>query len=120
MMLIPLNKTLIIIKVMSLLTEIIKGDTPDIAKKLGYLISLVKELGWDSLMDARTIKPNLRQCQLYIRKNGKELTRLFGIPSNINKNEVVDVVNPFLIEIWHIQIIGNSGAASLQLLRNNV
>ncbi|CAH6419708.1 Hypothetical protein HVR_LOCUS784 [uncultured virus] len=105
---------------MSLLSGIIKGNSPDAAKKLGYLIAIVKELGWDSLMDTRTIKPNLRRTQLYIRKNSKEFSRLFGISDIVGKNDVVDVINPFLIEIWHIQIIGDTGAASLELLfRNN-
>ena len=102
---------------MSLLSGIIKGDSPDTAKRLGHLVCLIKELGWESFRDPNIIKPNMRRAQLYIRRNSKELDRLFGISKEtITKNNVVDIINPFLVQFWHIEIIGYIEAASLQLL----
>lgn len=102
---------------MSLLSGIIKGDSPDAAKRLGHLIALIKELGWESFRDPNIIKPNMRRTQLYIRRNSKELNRLFNIDeASITKNNVVDIINPLLIQFWHVQIIGDTEAASLQLL----
>lgn len=103
---------------MSLLSEIINYESPVVSKQLAYLIIIIKNLGWQSLMDKRTIKPNLRRCQLYIRKHAAEMAKLFA-PSfqNLKKDSVVDTINPFLIQMWHIQIIGSPEAASLELLQ---
>lgn len=108
-----------ILNIMSLLSGIINGETPVVAKQLAHLLTMVKVMGWDGFRDTRTIKPNLRQAQLYLRRNAAILTTLFpGTDySNIQKNDVVDVLNPFLIQMWHLQIIGDTAAASLQLLR---
>lgn len=102
---------------MSLLNDILhaKGNKPE--KKLAYLINIIKELGWDSFLDTRTIKPNLRRTQLYIRKKSKILRDLFEMDfDDIDKDNIVDLINPLLIEFWHIQIIGNVNSASLQRL----
>lgn len=101
---------------MSLLQNIIKdGEAP--AQKVAYLINIIRELGWDSFTDPRTIKPNLRRTQLYLRKKSKILTGLFGpIFNDIKRDDIVDILNPLMIEIWHVQIIGSPDAASLQLL----
>lgn len=102
---------------MSLLNDILhaKGNKPE--KKLAYLINIIKELGWDSFLDTRTIKPNLRRTQLYIRKKSKILRDLFEMDfDDIDKDNIVDLINPLLIEFWHIQIIGNINSASLQRL----
>lgn len=103
---------------MSLLKEITLGESPEIAKSLAHLINFVKALGWDSLIDRRQIKPNIRRGQLYIRKHADEFTKLFKRSfHNIPRNEIVDTINPFLIEMWHVQVVGNPDQASLQLLR---
>jgi len=104
---------------MSLLSEIIRSDSPLVAKQLAYLIDIIKQLGWDSLNDNRTIKPNLRRTQVYLHKRSAKFKELFGISCDtINKQDVVDIINPILIEYWHIQIIGDSNNASLQLLHS--
>lgn len=103
---------------MSLLTGITRKESPEVAKCLAHLIAIVKALGWDSLIDTKEIKPNIRRAQLYIRKHEDEFTKLFKTPfHNIHKNQVVDMINPFLIHMWHIQIIGGTDVASLELLR---
>lgn len=111
---------------MSLLSGIIKDESPVPAKQLAYLINIIKELGWESLTDKRTIKPNVRRGQLYIRKHAIKLMELFGKEPkrlstgisfyNLDRNKLIDMINPLLIEMWHIQIIGTSNAASLQFL----
>jgi hypothetical protein len=106
---------------MSLLSEIIRHDSPLVAKQLAHLINIVKHLGWESFNDPRTIKPTLRRCELYIRRNSKRLEELFGRSfEKIRSNDVVDVINPYLIKMWQIQIIGTIDAASLQLLTLNL
>lgn len=106
---------------MSLLSGIIKGESPHAAKQLAHLINIIKAFGWNALNDNRTIKPNMRQAQLYIRKNADLFKKLFPTIkenlSNIKKGDVVDIINPLLIEMWHVQIIGNIDNASLELLR---
>lgn len=103
---------------MSLLKGITHGESPEVAKCLAHLIAVVKCLGWESLMDTNEIKPNIRRAQLYIRKNAEEFTKIFKMSfHNVPKNEVVDTINPFLIDMWHIQIVGGTDRASLQLLR---
>lgn len=105
---------------MNVLNELLKDGTDAIpiqAKQLAHLINIVKELGWDSLMDPRHIKPNLRKAQLYIRKHHNEFQQIFNISDkDVNRNNIVDIINPYLIEMWHIQIIGTFDDASLQLL----
>ena len=106
---------------MSLLTQILQSDESPLAKQSAYLIYIIKELGWDSLTDPRIIKPNLRRAQVYLRKKAADLTKLFSeenIPfTTIERNTIVDAINPLLIRIWHIQIIGTTAAASLELLQ---
>ena len=107
-----------IYKHMSLLSSITHGDSPEPAKCLAHLIAIVRALGWESLMDPRHIKPNIRSAQLYIRKHAKELSKLYGISFyNIEKNKVVDTINPLLIHMWHIQIVGDTNIAYLELLQ---
>lgn len=101
---------------MSSLSDMIKGEHPDGVKKMAHLVGFIKELGWDSLLDNKIIKPNLRRTQLYIRNNIQELHRLFQIIDIKDKNDVVDIINPLLIEHWHIQILGDTSSAYLQLL----
>ena len=97
---------------------ITNGNSSDVAKCLAHLIAIIKSLGWDSLIDKRTIKPNIRSAQLYIRKHADELTKLYDVPfNNISKNNIVDTINPLLIHIWHIQIVGDKNYAYLQLLQ---
>ena len=103
---------------MSLLREIISGDSPEVAKCLAHLICVVKALGWVSLTDTREIKPDIRGAQLYIRKHESEFNKIFKAPfRNIHKNNVVDIINPFLIDMWHVQVIGDTNRASLQKVR---
>lgn len=103
---------------MSLLSSITRGDSPEAAKCLAHLIAIVRALGWDSLMDPRHIKPNIRSAQLYIRKHADEFTKLYSMSfHNISKNKVVDTINPLLIHMWHIQIVGDTNNAYLELLQ---
>jgi hypothetical protein len=103
---------------MSLLSIIIKGNTTVPAKQLAYLIAIIKKLGWNSLNDSRTIKPDLDNCQHYISKHSSHLEELFDTSFlTKDKNDIVDIINPFLIKMWHIQIIGTIDAASIELLR---
>lgn len=105
---------------MSLLSEIIRFDSPIVAKQLAHLINIIKELGWDSFNDNRTIKPNIRRAFLYVRKHLKKkaFQEMFHFSlNNIKQNTFVDTINPLLIQMWHVQIIGDPGAASLELLQ---
>ena len=105
---------------MSLLSGILRGDAPEPAKRMGHLIALIKELGWDSFLDPRTIKPSTRRAELYLRKHDAELFKLFGKHfTKIPRDEIVDALNPLFVEMWQVQIIGDPMAASLQLLRKN-
>lgn len=112
---------------MSIRSRIIDADlSPDekkIAQQLDELLNIVKSFGWESLTDARIIKPNMRAAQLYLRRNAKLLTTLFPNCKisfdTLSKQEVVDRINPLLINIWHIQIIGDPHSASIELLRRN-
>ena len=105
---------------MSLLSELIRHDSPDQAKRLAHLLNIIKHLGWESFNDPRTIKPTLRRCELYIRRNSKKLEILFGQSfDKITRNDIVDIINPYLIEMWQVQIIGTIDAASLELLIYN-
>ena len=105
---------------MSLLTGIIRGNSPLEAKQLAHLINIIRALGWGSLMDPIIIKPNLRSCELYIRKYAPILSELYNVDfTTIKRKDIVDTINPFLIQMWHVQIIGNVEAASLELLRNS-
>jgi hypothetical protein len=102
---------------MNLLSGIIKGDSSFETKQLAYLINIIKQLGWESFTDKRTIKPNLRRTQIYLRKHSKNLKELFKVSfDKIGKKDIVDTLNPFLIEMWHVQIIGTIDEASLELL----
>ena len=103
---------------MSLLREITHSESPEVAKCLAHLICVVKAFGWESLTDTREIKPNIRGAQLYIRKHESEFNNIFKAPfRNIHKNNVVDIINPFLIDMWHVQVIGDPTKASLQKVR---
>ena len=92
-----------------------------IMNQLNHLDNIIKVLGWGSVMDTRTIKPNIRQVQLHLRKKAQILSELFPedmIPfATLSKQTVVDAINPLLIRMWHVQIIGGPNAASLQLLK---
>lgn len=102
---------------MSLLSELIRNESPVVAKQLAHLLNMVKQLGWESFNDPRIIKPTLRPCELYIRRNCEKLKELFGTSfDKVKKKDIVDVINPYLIEMWQVQIIGTVDAASLQLL----
>jgi hypothetical protein len=95
----------------------VSKDESDRAKRLAYLIAIVRAFGWESLIDTRAIKPNLRQAQLYIRKNMQELNRLFDIDfSKIKRGDIVDIINPILISMWHVQIVGSPESAYLEML----
>lgn len=102
---------------MSVLSEIIRYDSPEVAKQLAHLINIVKELGWNSLTDTRTIKPNIRRAFLYVKKHSKKkhFQELFDF-HNISQKTFVDTINPLLIQMWHVQIIGYPNSASLELL----
>lgn len=103
---------------MSLLQSLIAEDAPKEAQHMAYLIQMVKELGWDSLMDPRTIKPCIRKAQVYIHKHEILFTELFGEKfKGIKRDNLVDIVNEFLVHMWHVQIVGNNKSASLELLR---
>jgi hypothetical protein len=105
---------------MSLKQYLMSGDTSVEAQKMAYLIKMVKELGWDSLMDPRAIKPCLRKAQVYIRNHEILFSELFGENfKKIKKEDLVDVINPHLVHIWHIQIVGDYKSAALELLRPN-
>lgn len=92
---------------MNLISGILKDKSPIEAKRLAYLIDIIKQLGWDSFLDKRTIRPNLRRGELYIRKHATKLTELFDYSfHNINKNNLIDTLNPLLIEMGHVQITG--------------
>lgn len=96
---------------------VVSKDHSDRSKRLGHLIALLQAMNWESLIDTRTIKPNLRQAQLYIRKNHSELTRLFGLDfGKISRPTIVDTINPLLITMWHVQIVGSPEAATLEML----
>lgn len=103
---------------MSILSEIIRYDSPKVAKQLAHLINIIKELGWNSLNDTRTIKPNIRRGFLYVKKHSKKKSfqELFDF-HNIKQSTFVDTINPLLIQMWHVQIIGDPNSASLELLR---
>ena len=103
---------------MSLLSSITKGDSPDAAKCLAHLIAIVRTMGWNSLTDQSEIKPDIRSAQLYIRRHANEFTKLYGMSfHNISKDKVVDTINPLLIHMWHVQIVGDTNNAYLELLR---
>ena len=102
---------------MSLLGELLRHDSPPEAKRLAHLLNMVTHLGWESFNDPRTIKPTIRRCELYIRRNSSKLEALFNISFNkISRNDIVDIINPYLIKMWQVQIVGTLDAASLQLL----
>ncbi len=91
--------------------------TPINARKLAYLIEIIHALGWESFRDTDIIKPNLMGCKQYLINNKIDIKKLFGIqPHTISEEDVVDVINPLLIEYWHVQIIGDVDSASLELL----
>lgn len=88
-----------------------------IFKQLTLLHDIIKTFGWEDVSDERTIKPNMRRTQLFIRKNTKKITTLFPtISSKITKQNVVDVINPLLIQMWHVQIVGSPSEAKLERL----
>lgn len=103
---------------MSLLSNIINDiDASVDAKKLAYLLIIIKRLGWESFKDTRVIKPFLRKTELYLRKHAKVLNQIFQIDfSTLKRDDIVDTLNPLLIHIWQTQIIGDTSAASLELL----
>ena len=96
-------------------------DEHKLMNQLTCLVDILKAFGWTSPKDTRTIKPNIRSAQLYLRRHSKELKELFpdcNIPfETLSKQSIVDEINPLLIHMWHIQIIGNTSSASLELLR---
>lgn len=105
---------------MDLLNIIIEDEEASIeAKRSAYLIIFIKQLGWSSLTDKSVIKPTSEKLCRFLQRNSKTLYDIFGIQfSSIKSDDVVDVVNPLLINIWHIQIIGSLSSASLELLIN--
>lgn len=111
---------------MSLLDEILHKDATTVpvqAKQLAHLINLVKIMGWTSFMDNREIRPNIRAAQLYIRKHSKELVTMFNEKfANPSKNDIVDLLNPFLTALWHVRMaegIIDPTKDRLELLINN-
>lgn len=105
---------------MSITTHTLSPEDARSAKQLTQLLNIVKAFGWDSLVDVRVIKPNMRAAQLYLRKHVKMLTELFPDEqiawTTVTKQDVVDKINPLLIRMWHVHIIGDPKAASLELL----
>lgn len=87
-------------------------------RQLTILLDIIKALGWEDISDTRIIKPNMRRAQLFIRKNYEKLMELFPeIQLNkLSRQDVVDTINPLLIQMWHIQIIGEPTSASLERL----
>jgi len=101
---------------MSLLQNIIDDSEPN-AQKAAYMIEIIRKLGWESFVDGRTIKPDIRKTYTYVRKKYNTLSKLFGpIFNHVKIEDLVDVINPLLIEIWHVQIIGGPDAAKLEFL----
>lgn len=109
---------------MSISQQIVEADLGEdktkVASQLSYLIDIIRTFGWNSFSDNRTIKPNVRGTQMFMRRKAKILTSLFPnckIPfENLSKQDVVDMINPLFIELWHVQIVGNSQGASLERL----
>jgi hypothetical protein len=104
---------------MEVLNEIAEPEEiPVEAKKLGYLISIIKQLGWNSFVDKRQIKPSFESASLYIETHKTMLLQLFGEPFVCAKDEdFIDILNSILLKTWHVQITGNRDFAQLQLLR---
>lgn len=85
--------------------------------KYSELVKIIKCLGWSSFGDDREIKPNIRSGYLYMRKHQIFLREIFGNSINkLDKNNLVNIINPFLISMWHVQIIGNNSLSKLELL----
>jgi len=96
---------------------IIDGDAPLHAKQSAYLLEILRQLGWSSLNDTRTIKPNLSQCKTYITEHAHHLKIIFSISFIVPIYDLIDFLNPYFIKVWHIQIVGNPTSASIELLR---
>lgn len=102
---------------MSLAKDIINKDSPIIARQLFHLIKLIKLMGWESFLDDREICPNFRRAIVYLKKYSIELSELFKDEfKNINKNNLLEILNPILIEMWHVNIIKSDNGYNLQLL----
>jgi hypothetical protein len=92
----------------------------DSTKRAAHLLAIIRTLGWKSITDRTEKKPNMALARKYIRKNNKALIKLFGCEfSNLNTTEahnIIDVLNPHIIHLWHAQIVGTIDRATIELL----
>lgn len=100
------------------LSEIIYNKkAPLVARKLSHLIKIIQSLGWESFLDTDIIQPNLSMCKQYLIHNKVHIKKLFKIyPHTVTLDDIVNIINPFLIEFWHVQIVGSTDRAYLELL----
>lgn len=113
---------------MSLLSGLLQGNLSsnitDAERRdtqvLAQLLKIIKVLGWDSLVDIRSITPNLRATQVYLRKHTKTLQQLYQLDfEHITRDTLIDTINPLLLTYWHIQIVGSPTNAHLERLIPN-
>lgn len=92
----------------------------DSTKQAAHLLAILQALGWKSIADRTEKKPNMSLARKYMRKNHKALTKLFGQEFvGLNKTDaynIIDTLNPHLVRLWHVQIVGNADTAMIQLL----
>lgn len=93
----------------------------DTTKRAAYLLAILRTLGWCSVTDPTSHKLNATLTKKYIRKHSKHLGKLFDEKFvDLAKADIItliDTINPHLIYLWHVQIIGTVANASLQLLK---
>ena len=105
---------------MSLLDNVLlQDDLPCDARKMGHLMRIIKEFGFDSFLDRKNIVLQYNNVEKYINDNKADLKTLFGDSFvTIKNNNFVNMLNEYLIELWHAQIIGNNDKAFLTLFTN--
>lgn len=100
------------------ITQVLYSNIDDEAKALTHLLAIVKMFGWETIRDKRIIKPNMRAAQLYIRRNKTRLSIIFKTSfDNVTRENVVDFINPFLIQMWRVQIEGTPDKSSLNIVK---
>ena len=106
---------------MDVIQHATKFAEEDTTKQGAYLLAILRALGWSSMLDQSVKKLNIALARKYIRKHNKHIMKLFGPEfAELAKSDafmLVDVINPYLIYLWHAQIIGTPDSASLQLLK---
>lgn len=97
--------------------KVIEGNYPLVFKRPAYLINIIKLFGWTCLTDKNEIIPDTFSVCEYINNNKKSMSEVFeNAFINVDVDNVVDLINPFFVKIWKIQIVGSNLNAKLEML----